>query len=233
MSNDEIFIRLTDVVKNFGSGTTKVEAVNGVSFDLPRNKFVVIKGASGSGKTTLMYLIGALEQPTSGRIIVDNMDVSKLRGNEETTYRLSKVGFIFQNYYLIQNLTALENVMLPMELLGTKNKTENARELLKQVQINGTKQNRFPSRLSGGEQQRVAIARALANNPSILLADEPTGNLDSRNGDVIINILRELVKQGKSVIISTHDSKIAENADILIEMKDGKIVNFKYSKQLS
>jgi ABC-type lipoprotein export system ATPase subunit len=225
MNNEEAFVSLIDVAKTYKSGGGTVEAVNGVSFDIPKGKLVAIKGSSGSGKTTLMYLIGALERSTSGTIIVDNTDVGKLSGSMETRYRLTKVGFIFQNYYLIPSLTAIENVLIPMELLGTKDRLRKAKELLESVGVKGTKQNRFPSRLSGGEQQRVAIARALANNPALLLADEPTGNLDSKNGEIIIGILKKLADEGRTVIISTHDSKIADTAQILIEMKDGKIID--------
>jgi ABC-type lipoprotein export system ATPase subunit len=227
MNNDNAIIAVNSLVKHFNSGSRLVEAVDGVSFELPKGKIIAIKGASGSGKTTLMYLIGALEKPTSGDIIVDGIKVSELRGREETKYRLEKVGFIFQNYYLIPNLTALENVLLPMELLGIKKKERlnRAKELLEKVGINSKKQNRFPSRLSGGEQQRVAIARALANNPSVILADEPTGNLDTKSGGIVIKILQDLSEEGKTVIVSTHDTKIASKAEVVLEMSDGKIIN--------
>lgn len=223
--NNNSFIVVENLKKIFKQGGSNVEAVNGISFELPKKKFIAIKGASGSGKTTLMYLLGALEKPTSGNIFVDNIEVSKLKGREENLYRLNKIGFVFQNYYLIPTLTALENVMLPMELARKNNAEEKSKILLEKLGINKEKQMRFPTRLSGGEQQRVAIARALANDPILILADEPTGNLDSKTGKVIIEILRSLVNDGKTVIVSTHDNSIAQTADILIEMQDGKVIN--------
>jgi len=156
---------------------------------------------------------------------VDGMDISRMRGGGEVKYRLSKVGFVFQSYYLIPNMTALENVMLPMELNGTKRKDRltKARELLKRVGINDSLQARRPTRLSGGEQQRVAIARALANDPSIILGDEPTGNLDSKTGKRIVEILYSLTKEGRTVIVATHATEIATRADMVLEMEDGKV----------
>ncbi len=156
---------------------------------------------------------------------VDGMDISRMRGGGEVKYRLSKVGFVFQSYYLIPNMTALENVMLPMELNGTKRKDRltKARELLKRVGINDALHARRPSRLSGGEQQRVAIARALANDPSIILGDEPTGNLDSKTGKRIVEILYSLTKEGRTVIVATHATEIATRADMVLEMEDGKV----------
>jgi ABC-type lipoprotein export system ATPase subunit len=170
-------------------------------------------------------LIGALDKPTSGSIIVDGVDVSKIHGGSEVEYRLKKVGFVFQSYCLIPNMTAMENVILPMELLGAKGKQREAkaRELLERVGIDVTRQARRPAKLSGGEQQRVAIARALANDPPIILADEPTGNLDSKTGRHIVELLRSLRQEGKTVIIATHNPDIADKADIVMEMTDGKI----------
>jgi ABC-type lipoprotein export system ATPase subunit len=188
---------------------------------------IALRGSSGSGKTTLLNLIGALDRPTSGSIIVDGVDVSKVNGNAEVKYRLKKVGFVFQSYCLIPNLSALENAMMPIELLNPKDKerVEKAQKLLERVGIDRTRQVRSPAKLSGGEQQRVAIARALANDPPIILADEPTGNLDSKNGKRIVELLRSLTKDGKTVLIATHDADIAASADIKIEMVDGKIVS--------
>ncbi|MBN2099015.1 MAG: ABC transporter ATP-binding protein [Dehalococcoidia bacterium] len=211
--------------KHFKSGGTTVPAVDGVSFELPRGKMIAIKGASGSGKSTLLNLIGALDKPTSGTITVDGMDISRIHGGGEVKYRLGKVGFVFQSYYLIPNMTALENVMLPMELNGTKMKDRQAkaRDLLKRVGIGESLQARRPTRLSGGEQQRVAIARALANDPSIILGDEPTGNLDSKTGKRIVELLYSLTKDGKTVIVATHATEIATRADMVLEMEDGKV----------
>ena len=188
-SSSEVIVAVEELVKHFKSGGTTVPAVDGVSFMLPRGKMMAIKGASGSGKTTLLNLIGALDKPTSGRIMVDGTDVSHIHGGKEVKYRLNKVGFVFQSYYLIPDMTALENVMLPMELLGTKRdeRETKARELLKRVGITDSRQARRPARLSGGEQQRVAIARSLVNDPLIIFADEPTGNLDSKSKEEIVD----------------------------------------------
>jgi len=224
-SSNGAIVTVDKLSKLFKSGGSTVPAVDDVSFALPQGRMIAIKGASGSGKSTLLNLIGALDKPTSGTIIVDGVDVSQIHGRGEVKYRLSKVGFVFQSYYLIPNMSALENVMLPMELMGTKrNEREvKARELLKRVGIDDSHQARRPTRLSGGEQQRVAIARALANDPSIILGDEPTGNLDSKTGKRIVEILYSLTKEGKTVIVATHSTEIATRADIVLEMTDGKV----------
>ncbi|MBN1643472.1 MAG: ABC transporter ATP-binding protein [Dehalococcoidales bacterium] len=225
MNNDDNIIVVADLVKHFKSGPTVVPAVDGVSFQIPRGKTVALKGPSGCGKTTLLSLLGALDKPTSGSIIVDGVKISELRGGKEVQYRRQKIGFVFQSYYLVANLTAIENVMLPMDLMGTK-KTEQqdkALQLLEKVKIGPKLHYRYPSRLSGGEQQRVAIARALANDPSVILADEPTGNLDSKTGNMIVNLLHSLSKEGRTLVIATHDAGIAAGADAVIEMQDGRI----------
>ncbi len=227
MSNDNEMIIIVDgLVKQFKSGSVAVPAVDGVSFRLPRGKMLALRGSSGCGKTTLLNLIGALDKPTAGSITVDGIKVSEIRGKEEVDYRLKKVGFVFQAYNLIPNLTAIENVMLPMELLGMKRngQEDKARKLLERVGIDAIRQARRPTRLSGGEQQRVAIARALANDPPIILADEPTGNLDSKTGKRIVELLHSLIQDGRTVIIATHDSDIAARADTVIEMMDGKVI---------
>lgn len=216
-----------DLEKHFKSGGDKVKAVDGINVSIPRGKMVAIRGSSGSGKSTFLNLIGALDKPSSGSIVVDGVDVSKISGNAEVKYRLQKVGFVFQSYCLIPNLSALENAMMPIELLNPheKQRVEKAQKLLERVGIDQTRQARRPAKLSGGEQQRVAIARALANDPPIILADEPTGNLDSKNGKRIVELLRGLTKDGKTVLIATHDADIAAGADIIIEMVDGKMVS--------
>ena len=209
----------------YKSGDTIVKALDEVSLRFPRGRMVAVRGSSGSGKTTLLNLIGAFDKPSAGSIIVDGVDVSRVHGGNEVNYRLKKVGFVFQSYYLIPNMTALENVMLPMELSGIKAKDREirAKELLEKVGIDVTRQARRPARLSGGEQQRVAIARALANDPPIILADEPTGNLDSKTGRKIVDLLKKLANEGKTVIIATHSTEVAAVADIKLEMLDGKI----------
>jgi putative ABC transport system ATP-binding protein len=217
------------LVKQFSTSEfTTVAAVNGVSFSLPREKMIAIKGPSGCGKTTLLNLLGALDKPTAGNIVVDGIKVSELYGPSEAEYRLRKVGFVFQYYYLIPSLTALENVMLPMDLRGMKRKEQEAgaRRLLERVGIDASHQDRRPTRLSGGEQQRVAIARALANGPAVILADEPTGNLDSKTSARIVELLYSLTtKEGRTVIVATHDADIAARADMVLEMKDGKLIS--------
>jgi ABC-type lipoprotein export system ATPase subunit len=224
-SNNEAIVVVEGLIKHFKSGGTIVPAVDSVSFKLPRGRMIAIRGPSGCGKTTLLNLIGALDKPTAGSIVVDGINVSGIRGRAEARYRLKKVGFVFQSYYLIPNLTALENVMLPMELLGTKRdqREAKARELLKRMGINDAHQARGPTRLSGGEQQRVAIARALANDPAIILADEPTGNLDSKTGKNIVALLHGMVREGRTVIVATHDAGVAAKADVVLEMEDGKV----------
>ncbi len=209
----------------YQSADTTVKALDGVSLSFPRGRMIAIKGSSGSGKTTLLNLIGAFDKPSSGSITVDGVDVAHMHGGSEVKYRLNKVGFVFQSYYLIPNMTALENVMLPMELsgLGAKKREARARELLEKVGIDKTREARKPAKLSGGEQQRVAIARALANDPPILLADEPTGNLDSKTGRRIVDLLGTLTREGKTVIIATHSTEVAAAADITVDMLDGGI----------
>jgi ABC-type lipoprotein export system ATPase subunit len=220
-------IEIKGLEKHFRSGGNEVKAVDGVTIGLQRGKMIALRGSSGSGKTTLLNLIGALDRPSAGSIIVDGVDVSKVNGNAEVKYRLQKVGFVFQSYCLITNLSALENAMMPIELLNPRDKqrVEKAQKLLERVGIDQTRQVRRPAKLSGGEQQRVAIARALANDPPIILADEPTGNLDSKNGKRIVELLRSLTKDGKTVLIATHDADVAATADIIIEMVDGKIMS--------
>ncbi|MGA2670193.1 MAG: ABC transporter ATP-binding protein [Dehalococcoidia bacterium] len=234
MSNDKGIVIVVDgLVKQFmTSEFTTVAAVNGVSFELPKEKMIAIKGPSGCGKTTLLNLIGALDKPTAGSIVVDGIKVSELDGVSEAEYRLRKVGFVFQYYYLIPNLTALENVMLPMDLRGMKRKLQEAgaRQLLERVGIDESHQARRPTRLSGGEQQRVAIARALANGPAIILADEPTGNLDSKTSTRIIELLHGVTQEGRTVIVATHDADVAARADMVLEMKDGKLIGQSYGK---
>jgi putative ABC transport system ATP-binding protein len=216
-----------DVTKSFRSGGGTVTAVKGVTMTAADGEFVAIVGRSGSGKTTLMNLLGALEQPTSGAIFVDGQDVTRLSPAELVHYRGRKIGFVFQSYNLVPNLTSVENVMLPMEFIGVAKagRKTRARQLLEQVELTGARQQRKPGRLSGGEQQRVAIARALANKPSIILADEPAGNLDSQTSSTIIELLRGLSRsEGTIVIVVTHDPAIADQADRVLQLEDGRLL---------
>jgi putative ABC transport system ATP-binding protein len=215
-----------DVTKSFRSGDGTVTAVKSVTMTVASGEFVAIVGRSGSGKTTLMNLLGALEQPTSGVIEVDGQDITRLGPGELVHYRGRKIGFVFQSYNLVPNLTAIENVMLPMEFIGVGKgeRRERARRLLDHVELTGAKQERKPSRLSGGEQQRVAIARALGNKPSIILADEPAGNLDTQTSATIVELLRNLSRsEGTTVIVVTHDTSVADQADSVLRLEDGQL----------
>jgi putative ABC transport system ATP-binding protein len=220
-------LEVKDVTKSFRSGGGTVTAVNGVTMTVADGEFAAIVGRSGSGKTTLMSLLGALERPTSGMIFVDGQDITQLGPRELVHYRGRKIGFVFQAYNLVPNLTATENVMLPMEFTGAARaeRRQRARQLLEQVELTGARQQRKPGRLSGGEQQRVAIARALANKPSIILADEPAGNLDTQTSATIIELLRGLsCSQGTTVIVVSHDPAIAGQADRVLRLEDGRLL---------
>ncbi|MEW6153762.1 MAG: ABC transporter ATP-binding protein [Actinomycetota bacterium] len=219
-------LRATRVTKRYQSGDAGVTALDDVSLEVPDGQFASIVGRSGSGKSTLLALLGALDTPTSGHIEVDGQDLTALPSRGLTKYRRSKIGFVFQGYNLVPNLTALENVMLPMELMGGPRAERKARaaELLAQVELEGAKQQRRPAKLSGGEQQRVAIARALANRPSVILADEPTGNLDSQTARMIFDLLHSLARTMNTTVVTvTHDLSIAGKTDVTFRLKDGRI----------
>jgi putative ABC transport system ATP-binding protein len=222
-------ITVRELTKSFKSpGGTIVTAVDHVSFTLEAGQFASIVGASGSGKSTLLSLLGGLDRPSSGEVVVDDRTISSDSDRRLIEYRRDTIGFVFQNFSLIPNLSALDNVMLPMEFAGMSREKRHtrARELLNQVGLEGSKQLRRPSKLSGGEQQRVAIARALANQPRLILADEPTGNLDSKTGRVIVSLLKELAKsQGVTVIVVTHDPAIAAATEVTFTLEDGHLVN--------
>jgi ABC-type lipoprotein export system ATPase subunit len=212
--------------KHFRHRGELIKAVDDVSFTFTEGQFITIMGPSGCGKSTLLYLLGGLDKPTDGELLVDGVEVRGLSGRQEYLFRRQKVGFVFQSFHLVPNLTALENVMLPMELAGGKSRAsmkERAHDLLLQVGIDENRLHHRPGRLSGGQQQRVAIARALANDPKVILADEPTGNLDSRNGKRIIELLKRLAEQGRTVIVVTHDRSISGIADVRMELEDGQI----------
>ncbi len=219
-------IKVDNITKKFKSGDNTVIALDSVSFSINKGDFASIIGKSGSGKTTLLALLGALEKPTEGSIIVNDEDITKMPESKLIKYRREKIGFVFQQYNLIPNLTALENVILPMEFAGvkTQDRIKRAKDLLNKVGIDSTKQKRKPSRLSGGEQQRVSIARALGNKPSLILADEPTGNLDSTTGKNIITLLDKLSKSDNTtIIIVTHDLNMTKYTDITFKITDGKL----------
>jgi putative ABC transport system ATP-binding protein len=220
-------LKVTNITKTFTSDSGPVTAVRDVSLEVPDGKFASIIGKSGSGKSTLLSLLGALDRPTSGSIEVGDKDIAKLGGRALTAYRGKQIGFVFQNYNLVPNLTALENVMLPMEFAGvpSRERLHRAAQLLDQVGLDETKQRRKPGRLSGGEQQRVAIARALANRPGLILADEPTGNLDSQTGTMIFDLLHSLARSEQTTIVAvTHDLSIAGKTDLTFRLQDGQLV---------
>jgi putative ABC transport system ATP-binding protein len=208
-----------------------VHALKGIDFQVESGEFVAIIGKSGSGKTTAVNQIGCLDTPTSGRIILDGQDVSKLSESNLAKIRGKKIGYIFQKFNLIKNLTALENVMLPMMFQGISidNRELRAKRLLSDFDMK-ERFNFKPSEISGGQQQRVAIARALANSPEIILADEPTGNLDSKTGEQVFRYLEELNKNGKTIILVTHDDSLAKRAKRILTLIDGKIVDDKINK---
>lgn len=219
-------LKVTAISKVFSSGDTKVHALDNVSFSVPEGQFASIIGRSGSGKSTLLSILGALEKPSAGSIEVDGKDIIKMHDHSLIKYRGQKIGFVFQSYNLVPNLTAIENVMLPMEFakLPKKQRLKRAKQLLKQVGLDEDQAQRKPSRLSGGQQQRVAIARALANKPKLILADEPTGNLDSQTGKMIFDLLHNLAKTEQTTILAvTHDLSIAGKTDKTFMLKDGHL----------
>lgn len=204
----------------------QVKALDNISLEIKKGEFVSIMGSSGSGKSTLMHIMGCLDIPTAGKVIFEGEDVSRLNEAELAKIRNQKIGFVFQGFNLLPRTSALANVELPLiytHLDNQKKEKKKAAEILKMVGLEKRK-NHFPSQLSGGEQQRVAIARALVNNPLIILADEPTGNLDSKTGKEIMEIFQELNKKGNTIIIVTHEARIARCAQRIIKLKDGKIV---------
>ena len=214
-----------DLVKVYRLGKVEIPALRGVSIEIEEGEFLGIFGPSGSGKSTLLHLIGVLDVPTSGRVIIDGVDVSKLDEDKRAELRANKIGFVFQFFNLIPRLNALENIALPMAFTGVprSKRRERALELLDLVGLRD-RWNHKPTELSGGEGQRVAIARALANDPSIILADEPTGNLDSRTGKEIVNLFERLNEEdGKTIVIVTHDQTIAEACRRIIYLRDGVI----------
>jgi putative ABC transport system ATP-binding protein len=220
-------LEVKNLTKKFQSGDTMVVATNDISFTVPDGQFASIVGRSGSGKSTLLSLLGALDSPTSGSIKVGERDVTKMHDHELISYRGKSIGFVFQNYNLVPSLTALENVMLPMEFakVPKAERIERGRELLQKVGLEDDQMDRKPGRLSGGQQQRVAIARALANKPKLILADEPTGNLDSATGKMIFDLLHNLSrKEDTTIIVVTHDLEIAGKTDKTFRLDDGKLV---------
>jgi ABC-type lipoprotein export system ATPase subunit len=220
-------IEIRDLVKVYAMGDFEIRALDGVSLSVAEGEFVAIMGPSGSGKSTLMNLLGCLDRPTSGSYVLDGVDVSRLDGNARAEIRNAKIGFVFQSFNLLARTSAIENVELPLLYsdngVGSGDRIARAKESLRRVGLAGREKS-TPSQLSGGQQQRVAIARALVTDPPIILADEPTGNLDTRTSEEVISIFQDLNEQGETVLVITHDAEIAHYAKRVILLRDGKIV---------
>ena len=217
-------IDLRDVAKTVISGTEPLTILHPLSMHIPRGRFVAVVGPSGSGKSTLLGLIAGLDAPTAGSVLIDGVDITQLDEDRLAKLRGEKIGFVFQFFHLIPSLTALENVAVPMEIKGVGDAHERARSLLKEVDLT-ERAHHYPSQLSGGEQQRVAIARALANDPPIVLADEPTGNLDTTNGRHILELLRSIhAGRGTTIVLVTHDAELAAIADVRLILRDGRVI---------
>ena len=217
-------LKVENLVKTYGKGGNKINAVDDISFSIDKGEFVAIVGASGSGKSTLLHLLGGVDRPTSGKVIIDGEDIYKLSDDNLAIFRRRQVGIIYQFYNLIPILNVYENITLPCELDGTTPDEKDVNELLETLGLENRK-NHLPNELSGGQQQRVSIGRALINNPAIILADEPTGNLDSKASDEIVSLLKLSNKKYKqTVIMITHNLEIAKEADRVITIEDGKII---------
>ena len=217
-------IDVKNITKHYSLGTQTVEALRGISFGIEQGEFIAIMGPSGSGKSTLMNIIGCLDSPTDGTYHLNNQEVSTLEGDELAGIRNKEIGFVFQNFHLLARNSALDNVMLPLKYAGVDKADQRKRgkDALTQVGLE-SRMDHQPSELSGGQQQRVAIARALVNNPSILFADEPTGNLDSQTGHDVMKLFHNLHQQGQTIILITHENEVAAEAQRTIFIKDGLI----------
>lgn len=224
--SDNSVVRITDVTRIYYMGKVEVQALRGINISVSKGEFLSIMGPSGCGKSTLMHIVGCLDRPTNGHVHLDEVDVDELDDNSLAEIRNKKVGFVFQTFNLLPKLNAIENVELPLIYagIGFDQRRKKSAELLEVV---GLKERLYhkPSELSGGQSQRVAIARALANDPSIILADEPTGNLDSKSGDEIIRLFQELNERGITLIIVTHDQEIANHSKRIVRLKDGLVVS--------
>jgi putative ABC transport system ATP-binding protein len=224
-------IELRDVSKTVMSGSEPLTILHPLSLQIPHGQFVAVVGPSGSGKSTLLGLIAGLDAPSSGSVLIDSVDITRLDEDALARLRGEKVGFVFQFFHLIPSLTAYENVAVPMEIAGLHDVRKRAETLLEEVGLTG-RAHHYPSQLSGGEQQRVALARALANDPPIVLADEPTGNLDSANGRHIMELLRTIHEaRGTTIVLVTHDAELAAMADARLIMRDGRVVENTLARQ--
>ncbi len=220
----ENIIELQNVFKTYFLGKVKVEALRGISLEIKKQDFVIILGPSGSGKSTLLHMVSCLDIPNTGKIILEGKDVSKFSEDELAVIRGKKIGFVFQQFNLLNHLTVLENVIIPTIFQGVskEEREKRAKELLASVGLE-KRMNHRPTEISGGEKQRVAIARSLINNPEIIVADEPTGNVDSKTGIIIMNILKDLNEKGRTVIVVTHDTDLQRFTNKVIKIRDGKI----------
>jgi len=218
-------IEIKGLVKTFKDGESEIQVLKGIDFKAKTGEFIAVMGRSGAGKSTLLYQMGLLDEPTAGEVIIDNKNTSSLTIEEKTFFRLSKLGYVFQDYALLPEMTALENVALPLLMKGVSEKEayEKASNSLIIVGL-GKRLNNLPSKLSGGEQQRVSIARAIAHEPKILFADEPTANLDNESSRVIMEIFKELHKKGQTIIMVTHEVEYSKIAERIIHLDDGRIV---------
>ncbi len=231
---EQVHVKVVELVKVYRTGDISVHALKGIDLDVSPGEIIAIMGPSGSGKTTLLNLIGGIDKPTAGSIYINNVDITRYSEPQLRIYRLYTVGYIFQFFNLVPTLTVLENIVLPMLIAGygKEEAIDRARELLKIVELHG-KSDRFPEELSGGERQRVAIAVALANDPPLILADEPTGELDIVNAEKVVSLLVDLARKGKTVIVSTHDPRVARMTDRIYVLEDGRIVGVYSPEKLS
>lgn len=219
-----VILEVQDLVKYYGTGENTVRAVDHTNLQIERGKFTAIVGRSGSGKSTLLHLLGGLDRPDSGKVMIEQKDIYTLKDDKLAKFRREKIGFIFQDYNLIPSLSVWENVVLPIGLDHKKVNEDEVNDILEKIGL-ADKKKAMPNTLSGGQKQRTAIARALAANPAIILADEPTGNLDSQTELEVMNLLKKCVKQfGQTLVMITHDETIAQMADVVIVIEDGKVV---------
>lgn len=217
-------LQAENLIKIYGSGENEVHALDGVNFSVEKGEFVAIVGTSGSGKSTLLHILGGLDRPTSGNVAVDNRNIFSLKDEELTIFRRRKIGFVFQNYNLVPVLNVYENIVLPIQLDGKEADADYIKSIIETLGIENKLDN-LPNNLSGGQQQRVAIARALASKPAIILADEPTGNLDSKTSQDVLGLLKVTSqKYAQTIVMITHNEEIAQLADRIIRIEDGKIV---------
>ena len=225
-TQEAIVIQALDIGKTYEIGGEKLEVLKGITFSIPKARFVVLSGASGSGKTTLLNIIGGIDKPTIGKIFFNDQDLTIQNEDQLSNYRCNNVGFVFQAYNLVSTLTVAENIAFPMEW-ARKSAEEVEKRITDLLEKLGLQRrvNHFPAQLSGGEQQRVAFARALANDPELILADEPTGNLDDKNGIRIVEVLQMLKSKGKTVIVATHDNQIKQLADQVLTLEEGILAN--------